>query len=152
MFAPRTPLLQCYLSRFIACFSVFFFFFCNIQCQFSTCKAKGLITWLSAWGLEKPALCVIANTRSPRDICEVLQAFRPHSLSFVHRDIDKRHKDMRWPEQRPDKVSAQFTWRDKERLGKRQHATEDSYLPERKACLKSFKKNSKQLKSCWELC
>lgn len=37
-------------------------YFCNIQCQLSTCKAKGLIMWLSAEALRSRH-CVLLLTR-----------------------------------------------------------------------------------------
>lgn len=135
MLPKKTPLLQCYLSRLIAWFAVF----CNIQSQFSTCKAKGLIMWLPDEALRSRHCVLLLTCVRQVTFCKVLQA----SLSFVHRDIDKSDKDMRWPEQRPDKVSAQFTWRDKERLWKCEWG--------RSSYLQSAKRTWNILKISWNL-
>lgn len=112
-----TPLLQRYLSRWTACFAVFFY---PIQCQFCARKAKRIHYVTLCWGLEKPATRVTWCLQSPSSVSGLV-------LSPLCIETSIRVTDMRWPEQHAGKLSAQFTQSDKERLRKCEHGR-SSYL------------------------
>lgn len=107
------------LSQLCYCMFLLYFLIITVRClQFSTCKAKGMIMWLFAeasgmWHCELllTFVCHVTFVKSFRLLALILSFD-----SFVHWDIDKSDKDMRWLEQRADNVSAQFTWCDEDWL------------------------------------
>lgn len=119
------------------CMFLLYFLILTVRClQFSTCKAKGMIMWLSAEA-SRMCHCELLLTF----VCHVtfVKSFRLSALilsfdSFVHWDIDKSDKDMRWLEQRADNISAQFTWCDEDWL--KMQTIIKALFSETKICLK----------------
>lgn len=119
--------------------------FCCMFVIFNYKQAKGGIMGLSAEALRSRHRVLLQT-----GVCRLRRPSNSQasfSLSFVHQDIDNSDKDMRWPEQRPGKVSAQFTWRDRATVnmwtGKKQLFTEH------KSPLESFEN---QWQSRWDIC